>query len=194
MPPLIYIAGPYRANTPGEVLANIDRAADLAVKLLRLGYNVICPHTMTVPFEHYGLGDDVYLRNGLAQLERCDAVCLIGLGPVIATHHVGASEADRTLFRAAVERWRDHPDQVLSLPQGYRVEVMGADFRESKGTLAELRHAHERCIPVYYRPEDIATGTALDLDALLHLDPLRESRPSGPDAAHSAPPTTQGAG
>ena len=74
---LVYIAGAYRAETPGGVLANIGRAADLAVEVLRLGHDVICPHTMTHPFEVYGLADEVYLRNGLAQLERCDAVLVV---------------------------------------------------------------------------------------------------------------------
>jgi hypothetical protein len=74
---LVYIAGAYRAATPGEVLANIGRAADLSVEVLRLGHEVICPHTMTHPLEAYDLADEVYLRNGLAQLERCDAVLLV---------------------------------------------------------------------------------------------------------------------
>jgi hypothetical protein len=80
---LVYVAGAYRARTPGEVLANVGLAADVAVALLRDGHDVICPHTMTAPFEVYGLADEVYVRNGLAQLLRCDAVVLVE-GPGLA--------------------------------------------------------------------------------------------------------------
>jgi len=70
-------------------MANIGRAADVAVQVLRLGHSVICPHTMTAPFEIYGLEDDVYLNLGLDLLELCDAVCLVQ-GPGLA-----ASEGTR---------------------------------------------------------------------------------------------------
>jgi len=75
---LVYIAGPYRAEGPEAVAANVARARDVAVQLLREGYHVICPHTMTHEMEHYqGLDDDTFLHNGLEQLRRCDAVVML---------------------------------------------------------------------------------------------------------------------
>jgi len=75
---LVYIAGPYRAEGPEAVAANVARARDVAVQLLREGYHVICPHAMTHEMEHYpGLTDETFLRNGLEQLRRCDAVVML---------------------------------------------------------------------------------------------------------------------
>jgi nucleoside 2-deoxyribosyltransferase len=75
---LVYIAGPYRAEGPEAVAANVARARDVSVQLLRKGYHVICPHTMTHEMEHYpGLDDQTFLRNGLEQLRRCDAVVML---------------------------------------------------------------------------------------------------------------------
>ena len=75
---LVYIAGPYRAEGPEAVAANVARARDVAAKLLREGYQVICPHTMTHEMEHYpGLDDQAFLRNGLEQLRVCDAVVML---------------------------------------------------------------------------------------------------------------------
>jgi nucleoside 2-deoxyribosyltransferase len=74
---LAFVAGPYRGKTWGEVIANVGRAADTAAQLLRMGHSVICPHTMTHTFEMYDLPDEVFLRNGLEQLRRCDALCIV---------------------------------------------------------------------------------------------------------------------
>lgn len=59
-------------------MANVKRAADLTAQLLRLGYDVICPHTMTHGFEksYPDIPDEVYLRNGLEQLKHCRAMIL----------------------------------------------------------------------------------------------------------------------
>jgi nucleoside 2-deoxyribosyltransferase len=74
---MVYVAGPYRADTWGEVIANVGRASDVAATLLRDGHNVICPHTMTHTFEMHKLPDEVFLRCGIAQLVLCDAVVLV---------------------------------------------------------------------------------------------------------------------
>jgi hypothetical protein len=78
---MVYVAGPYRAETWDQVMANVARASGVTAELLRMGHSVICPHTMTHTFEMYHLPDEVFLRNGLDQLRLCDAVCLVPGGP-----------------------------------------------------------------------------------------------------------------
>ena len=48
---VIYLAGPYRAETEAEIEANIERARDVAKLLWRAGFVVICPHANTAHFE-----------------------------------------------------------------------------------------------------------------------------------------------
>lgn len=93
---MVYVAGPYRAETPGQVAANVGVAADMSAELMRRGYGVTCPHTMTHNWELYGdLTDDDFLRNGLALLRRADVVLLL---PGSA-----ASEGSRVEFAKAKE-------------------------------------------------------------------------------------------
>jgi len=75
--PVVYVAGPYRAATPETVKLNVARAEKVAQDLLWRGYNVICPHTMMHGWENSDLGDEDFLRNGLALLARCDAVYVV---------------------------------------------------------------------------------------------------------------------
>ena len=76
--PVVYVAGPYRAATPGLVAINVSRAERAAMDLLSRGYNVICPHTMMAGWDADDmLDDDAFLRNGLALLARCDAVYVV---------------------------------------------------------------------------------------------------------------------
>ncbi len=74
---VIYIAGPYRADTWGKVKANVAHAMDVAAELLSMGYTVICPHSMTHEFEMYKLQDDIFLRSDLQLLSRCDLVLVL---------------------------------------------------------------------------------------------------------------------
>lgn len=76
-PRLVYIAGPYRAPTPGLVRANVGRAMDAMAELFLRGFAVICPHTMTHTMELYGMPDEVFLANGIAQVLRCDAALVL---------------------------------------------------------------------------------------------------------------------
>jgi hypothetical protein len=76
--PLIYVAGPYRGAGPAVVQANVQRARDAMAALMAAGYATICPHTMTHLLEFYpGLDDETYLRQGLEQLRRCDAMIVL---------------------------------------------------------------------------------------------------------------------
>ena len=75
---LVYVAGPYRADTSELVAWNVKAASDMAAFLLKQGIEVVCPHSMTGGWERYSfLTDADFLRNGLELLRRCDAVLLL---------------------------------------------------------------------------------------------------------------------
>lgn len=75
LPPVCYIAGPFRAANSWEQEANIRRAEALALEVWRKGYAAICPHTNTRHFQ--GAADDsVWLTGDLAILARCDVVIM----------------------------------------------------------------------------------------------------------------------
>lgn len=74
---VVYIAGPYRADTWGKTKANVAHAMDVAAEILDMGYSLICPHSMTHEFEMYELVDDDFLASGLVLLSRCDLVLVL---------------------------------------------------------------------------------------------------------------------
>ena len=70
---LIYLAGPYRAATVWQMVANIRRAEALALLVWQAGAACICPHKNTALFD--GADDDsLWLQGDLEMLRRCDAV------------------------------------------------------------------------------------------------------------------------
>lgn len=73
---LVYVGGPYRAETEFGVLKNIERARDLGVEVLKLGAYPFVPHSNSA-FLGGVVPDEVFLAAGLAMLERCDAVVLV---------------------------------------------------------------------------------------------------------------------
>lgn len=75
--PVIYIAGPYRAETPWRVLANIRTAQEAALRIWKLGGVAICPHSNTGLFDGE-CTEDVWLTGDMELLRRCDAVLMIG--------------------------------------------------------------------------------------------------------------------
>lgn len=48
---VVYVAGPYRANTMRGVVENIRRAEAIAYEFWRAGYAVLCPHMNTAMFD-----------------------------------------------------------------------------------------------------------------------------------------------
>ena len=70
---LVYIVGPYRAQTEYGVKQNIDRAEQAALFVWQHGGAAICPHKNTAFFGGY-CPDKVWLEGDLEILRRCDAV------------------------------------------------------------------------------------------------------------------------
>lgn len=73
MPKLVYLAGPYRGASVAEVTANIRRAEQYTVQLLKAGYFVYCPHKNTAHLDGC-VSDEHFLEMGLDALRRCDAI------------------------------------------------------------------------------------------------------------------------
>ena len=73
---VIYVAGKYRAKTEWELVCNIRHAEEVALKLWREGWVVICPHKNTQNFQG-ALPDEVWLDGCLEILKRCDAIYML---------------------------------------------------------------------------------------------------------------------
>ena len=73
---LAYIAGPYRADTPSGIVANIRAAEAVAIEYWKKGYAVICPHKNTALFD--GLcPDETWLEGDIEIMKRCDVVVMV---------------------------------------------------------------------------------------------------------------------
>lgn len=69
---LLYIAGPYSAGNGRTVAENTYNASQVARKYWKLGYSVICPHTVTIGCED-AADYQGFLDGTLEMLRRCDA-------------------------------------------------------------------------------------------------------------------------
>jgi hypothetical protein len=75
---LIYVAGPYSAPTPEGIAANVKAAAEAGQELMRRGWAVICPHSMTHNWDiGTGLEYSHFIAADLELLRRCDAIYLL---------------------------------------------------------------------------------------------------------------------
>lgn len=76
MSKVVYVAGPYTAETDFERKKNIQRADEVNADLWKKGYFAICPHKITA---FYGglVQEEVFIDGGLEILRRCDAVVLV---------------------------------------------------------------------------------------------------------------------
>jgi hypothetical protein len=75
---IVYVAGPYRADTPEGVTKNIENARIVGIDLWERGFTVIVPHLNTAHFEDdCACEDDEYLRGDLEILARCDAMVVL---------------------------------------------------------------------------------------------------------------------
>jgi nucleoside 2-deoxyribosyltransferase len=73
---LLYVAGPYTADTPEGVQENIKAANEVAVKLWEAGHTVICPHLNTLGIETV-MDTPEIIRQCCKLIQRCDAIVVI---------------------------------------------------------------------------------------------------------------------
>lgn len=82
---LIYIAGPYTAETREEQDENVALAASAARALWAMGHAAICPHLNTYNFEsfppfnqaNYQQNFETFLTGDLEMISRCDGVYML---------------------------------------------------------------------------------------------------------------------
>jgi hypothetical protein len=102
---VVYVAGPYRAATEYQVLLNIRKAEELALRVWRSGAACICPHKNTAFFG--GAADDsVWLRGDLEIIRRCDAVVCVE-GWQKSRGAIGEVELARELGIPVFERFEE---------------------------------------------------------------------------------------
>jgi nucleoside 2-deoxyribosyltransferase len=73
---LVYIAGPYCADTAWAVEKNVRAAETLAHSVWLAGYVAVCPHSMCRWMSE--IDESVYLEGLLDLMRHCDAVLLVG--------------------------------------------------------------------------------------------------------------------
>jgi hypothetical protein len=93
--PLVYIAGPFRAETAWEIEENIRKAERVALEVAEHGGVPVCPHTM-YRFFHGTLSDETWLNVTMNLLTVCHAV--------ISIDERGWSEGTNAELREAAKR------------------------------------------------------------------------------------------
>jgi hypothetical protein len=78
IPPLVYIAGPYRNVNPWIVEQNIRAAEEVGMRVAQLGAYPIIPHSNTRGyFGSPDISDDLWLGGTLQAMRRCDAALFL---------------------------------------------------------------------------------------------------------------------
>jgi hypothetical protein len=70
---MVYVAGPFRADTPWEVELNVRRAEERAYMLAARGIGYVCPHLNGRFFDKTAT-DEYWLEMTKEQMRRCDVV------------------------------------------------------------------------------------------------------------------------
>ncbi len=108
---LIYVAGPYTADTPGGIAFNVDRAISVACDLIERGHNPYVPHftyyldqmlqqrKVTVEYERWMELDREWM-------EKCDALFFIGPSPGTNRELVRMAELKKIVY-ASMEQVPD---------------------------------------------------------------------------------------
>lgn len=103
----IYVAGPYTAPTPEQVLANVNEAIRIGVELIEKGHTPFIPH-----LTHYvemwqiengaenRLGYEDYLAWDLSWLAECDAIYVIARSPGVDRELAYAKSVEMPVFYA----------------------------------------------------------------------------------------------
>lgn len=73
---LVFVSGPYRAETVEQRQSNIMKARAKSIELWKQGYAVICPHMNTAHFDGM-CPDEVWLEGDIEILRRCDVIAMV---------------------------------------------------------------------------------------------------------------------
>lgn len=112
---VIYVAGPFRADTPFGVERNVREAEEASLLLWQAGVINICPHTMGRFFDKI-VPDDIVLGGTAEIMTRCDAVWVF-------SKNWKSSSGTQEEIRIAKERGMPvffHLHEVLDYARGRR--------------------------------------------------------------------------
>lgn len=78
---LVYVSGPFMAETQDGILANIDQAGDIGLKLTKMGHSVIVPHMNSayrtlLHMDDSGMSWEKWLLADEMVIARCDAIVM----------------------------------------------------------------------------------------------------------------------
>ena len=75
---IVFIVGPYRADSAWKIEQNVRRAESVALEVWKAGHVAVCAHAMTRYYQDE-LPDDVWLSGIRRIMARCDAIlCVSG--------------------------------------------------------------------------------------------------------------------
>ena len=121
---VVYIAGPYRANSAWEIEQNIREAEKIALHVWANGMVALCPHTQTRFYQGF-LPDALWLAGDLELLARCDAVFLVpgwesSRGTMAEVNFAKQKGIPRFVTLMELERWNKGEANLTPLPMsGY---------------------------------------------------------------------------
>ena len=73
---LIFVSGPFRADSSWGIECNIRKAEELALEVWKLGVAALCPHCNTRFFQG-AAPDQVWIDGDLEMLSRCDGMIVV---------------------------------------------------------------------------------------------------------------------
>jgi hypothetical protein len=73
--PRVYVAGPFRGNTPWDIECNVRRAEDLGLVVAKMGAVPVIPHTM-YRFYESSLPDEFWIEATLSLLHTCQSMVI----------------------------------------------------------------------------------------------------------------------
>ena len=99
----IYIASPYTASTPDEVLANVNIALDAGIRLIAKGHFPFIPHLahfleMRAQETTGGIDYHWYLEYDRSWLLECDALLFLAPSPGANKEYAWAQDAGLMIF------------------------------------------------------------------------------------------------
>jgi hypothetical protein len=76
---LVYIAGPFTADTPEEIDANIDAAEKVAAQIIGSSerFSVICPHSLGRNFKDGPGSPEYWYKATMTMAKTCDVVVTV---------------------------------------------------------------------------------------------------------------------
>lgn len=73
---VVYVAGPYRADTVAGIVENIGAAKKVAEKWWKDGFAVFCPHLNSALMDGI-VPDEAFLAGDLEIMKRCDILVMV---------------------------------------------------------------------------------------------------------------------